>query len=40
MTTANKITMLRVAMIPVFVLLMLLRFPGSTYIALAIFILA
>ena len=40
MTTANKITMLRVALIPVFVLLMLLRFPGSNLIALGIFILA
>ena len=40
MTTANKITLLRVAMIPAFVILMLLRFPGSNLIALAIFILA
>ena len=40
MTTANKITMLRVALIPVFVVLMLLRFPGSNLIALGIFILA
>ena len=40
MTTANKITMLRVVMIPIFVVLMLLRFPGSNLIALAVFILA
>ena len=40
MTTANKITMLRVALIPVFVVLMLLRFPGSNLVALGIFILA
>ncbi len=40
MTTANKITLLRVALIPVFVVLMLLRFPGSNIIALAIFIIA
>ena len=40
MTTANKITLLRVAMIPAFVVLMLLRFPGSNLIALAIFIIA
>ena len=32
--------MLRVALIPVFVVLMLLRFPGSNLIALGIFILA
>ncbi len=40
MTTANKITMARVAMIPAFVLLMLLHFKGSNIIALAIFIVA
>ena len=40
MTTANKITLVRVALIPVYVVLMLLRFPGSNLIALAVFIIA
>lgn len=40
MTTASKITLLRVVMIPVFVVIMLLNFKYSTIIALAVFILA
>ena len=40
MTTASKITLLRVVMIPVFVVIMLLDFKYSTIIALAVFILA
>ena len=31
MTTANKITIFRVILIPVFLVLMYLRFPGHTY---------
>lgn len=40
MNTANKLTMLRVAMIPVYLVVLYWGFPGSTYVALAIFILA
>ncbi len=40
MNTANKLTMLRVAMIPAFLIVLYLGFPGSSYVALAIFILA
>lgn len=40
MTTASKITMLRIALIPVFFVVMLLDFSGHTWLALAIFILA
>ena len=40
MTTASKITVLRVLLIPVFMASMLLDFPHSNLIALAIFILA
>ena len=40
MTTANKLTILRVILIPVFFLLMLLEFPGHLWLALAVFILA
>jgi CDP-diacylglycerol--glycerol-3-phosphate 3-phosphatidyltransferase len=40
MNTANKLTMLRLAMIPVFLIVLYLGFKGSTYVALAIFILA
>jgi len=40
MTTASKITMIRVAMIPLFILAMLWDFPGHTVVALVIFILA
>lgn len=40
MTTANKLTILRMIMIPVFMVFMLLSFPGSDIIALVLFILA
>ncbi len=40
MNTANKLTMLRVVMIPAFLIVLYLGFPGSSYVALAIFILA
>ena len=40
MTTANKLTILRVVMIPVFLILMLVSFPGHLWAALAVFILA
>ena len=40
MTTANKITIFRVILIPVFVVLMYLQFPGHQWAALAVFILA
>ena len=39
MTTANKLTVLRVVMIPVFLILMLVSFPGHLWLALAVFIL-
>lgn len=40
MTTANKITLVRVVLIPVLVLLMYMNFPGHIYWALAVFIIA
>lgn len=40
MTTANKLTLLRVLLIPVFMLVLYLGFKGSSYVALAIFIIA
>ena len=40
MTTANKLTILRVILIPVFLLLMLLDFSGHLWLALLVFILA
>ena len=40
MTTASKITMIRIVLIPVFIVLMLLDFPGHTWYALASFIIA
>ncbi len=40
MNTANKLTMLRVFMIPAFLLVLYLGIPFATYIALAIFIVA
>ena len=40
MNTANKLTMIRVALIPVYVLLWYLPIPGQQYIALAVFIIA
>ena len=40
MNTANKLTMLRVVMIPAFLIVLYWGFPGSRYVALCIFILA
>ena len=40
MNTANKLTVLRVIMIPVFLLVLYLHVPGANYWALAIFVLA
>ena len=40
MTTANKITILRMILVPVLVILMYLDFPGHVYWALAVFIIA
>lgn len=40
MTTANKLTILRIALIPVFLVVLYLGFPGSRWVALAIFIIA
>ena len=40
MTTANKLTILRVVMIPVFLILMLVSFPGHLWLALLVFVLA
>ena len=40
MTTANKITIVRVILVPVLVLLMYLDFPGHIYWALAVFVIA
>ena len=40
MNTANKFTMLRVLMIPAFLVVLYLQIPFASYIALAIFILA
>ena len=40
MNTANKLTMLRVLMIPAFMMVLYLGFPGANYVALVIFALA
>ena len=40
MNTANKLTLLRVAMIPAFLLVLYLDMPGATYWALIIFVVA
>ena len=40
MNTANKLTLLRVAMIPLFLLVLYLDVPGANYWALAIFVIA
>ena len=40
MNTANKLTLLRVALIPVFLIILYLDFPGANWAALAVFILA
>ena len=38
MNTANKLTLLRVVMIPAFLLVLYLDVPGASYWALAIFV--
>lgn len=40
MNTPNKLTILRMVMVPVFVLLMMFPFPGSNWVALVIFVAA
>ena len=40
MNLANKLTLLRVIMIPAFLVVLYLGFPGSTYVALGIFVIA
>ena len=40
MNTANKITMVRVALIPVFLIVLYIGFPGSSYVAMAVFVIA
>ena len=40
MNTANKLTAFRVALIPVFLAIIYLHFPGFEYVALAVFIVA
>ena len=40
MNLANKLTLLRVIMIPAFLAVLYLGFPGSTYVALGIFVIA
>jgi CDP-diacylglycerol--glycerol-3-phosphate 3-phosphatidyltransferase len=40
MTTANKLTILRMALVPVFLLVLYWGFPGADWVALGIFILA
>lgn len=40
MNTANKLTIARVVMIPLFLVVLYLNIPGGSYVALAIFVLA
>ena len=40
MTTANKLTIARVLMIPVFLVILYWGFPGSSYVALTVYIIA
>ena len=40
MTLANKLTLLRIALIPVFLLILYIGFPYSDWVALAVFIIA
>lgn len=40
MNTANKLTLLRIILIPIFLVVLYLRFQGSVYVALGIFIVA
>ena len=38
--TANKLTMLRIALIPIFLVVLYIGFPGSNYVAMGVFIFA
>lgn len=40
MTTANKITFIRILCVPIFMAILLIDFPGSNYVALALFAVA
>ncbi|MBE7018183.1 MAG: CDP-diacylglycerol--glycerol-3-phosphate 3-phosphatidyltransferase [Ruminococcaceae bacterium] len=40
MNTANRLTLLRIALIPVFLIILYLSFPYSNWVALAVFIIA
>ena len=40
MNLANRLTLIRVALIPVFLAVLYIGFPGSNYVAMAVFILA
>ena len=40
MNTANKLTMVRVALIPVFLIVLYVGFPGSSFVAMAVFVIA
>ena len=40
LNTANKLTMFRIALIPIFLAVLYVGFPGSNYVAMAVFILA
>ena len=40
MTTATKLTLVRIVLIPVFLLVLYLGFPGASWVALGVFILA
>ena len=40
MNTANKLTIFRVILVPVFLIILYMGFPGSNYVALAVFIIA
>jgi len=40
MNTANKLTVIRVLMIPIFLIVLYINFPASRYVAMGIFILA
>ncbi|MCL2402434.1 MAG: CDP-diacylglycerol--glycerol-3-phosphate 3-phosphatidyltransferase [Oscillospiraceae bacterium] len=40
MNTANKLTMFRIILIPIFLAVLYIGFPGSNYVAMAIFIVA
>ena len=40
MTRANSVTMLRIILVPVFLIILYIGFPGSDWVALAVFILA